>query len=289
MEELLLETIGLTYRYDDTFALRGLDLRVRKGARMAILGANGAGKSTLFLHLNGTLRPASGTILLDGQPVGYQRKQLIEWRRRVGIVFQNPDDQLFAPTVWQDISFGPSNHGLPSDIVCQRVEETICNLGLTAVRDQPIHTLSHGMKKRVAIAGVVAMEPRLLILDEPTAGLDHRGIVEMLALIDRLHCQGTTIVMATHDIDLAVEWADEIAILESGRRLIQGHPDEVLRNDRYITDAGLQTPLVPAISRWLVASGQLPVGASPPRSRHELIELFKSGLSAETNDVRRVG
>jgi cobalt/nickel transport system ATP-binding protein len=219
----ILEVRELCYRYPGGIAaLDGLSLSVARGARLAVLGANGSGKTTLFLHLNGTLTPAAGQIELDGQTPGRDRRGLLAWRSRVGLVLQDPDDQLFAATVAQDVSFGPLNLGLAEAEVRARVEEALAALGIAGLADRPTHMLSHGQKRRAAIAGILAMRPELLLLDEPTAGLDPRGAGQLLAVLARLNAAGTTLIFSTHDLALARAFATEAAILERGRCLGQG-------------------------------------------------------------------
>ena len=180
-----IETRELCYTYEDgTAALDHVSLKAERGRITGILGANGAGKSTLFLNLNGVLTPQSGEVLLDGAPVRRDRKGLAELRRRVGIVFQDPDDQLFSADVYRDISFGAVNLGLPEAEVRRRVEAAMERTGVAHLRDKPTHALSFGQKKRAAIAGVLVMEPEVLILDEPTAGLDPQGVSGLLALLE---------------------------------------------------------------------------------------------------------
>ena len=152
--------------------MSGLDLEVPRGRKLALLRANGCGKTTLLLHLNGTLKPSRGQVLLDGAVAGYGRQALNAWRNRVGLVLQDPDDQLFSATVEHDVSFGPLNQGLPEGQVRMRVAASLTALRIAGLAERPTHALSFGQKKRVAIAGVLAMRPEVLILDEPTAGLD---------------------------------------------------------------------------------------------------------------------
>jgi len=225
-------------------ALDGLTLTVPRGARLAVLGANGSGKTTLFLHLNGTLRPSAGRVELDGAPARHDRQGLLEWRRRVGLVLQDPDDQLFAATVAEDVSFGPLNLGLSDDDVRTRVAEALEALGIESLADRPTHMLSHGQKRRVALAGVLAMRPEVILLDEPTAGLDARGSERLLTRLERLNAAGTTLVFSTHDIDLAYAWADQVAVLEGGRCLRQGPAAEVLADAPLLDRAGLRPPVI---------------------------------------------
>ena len=273
MSDVILETRGVVYNYDrEVCALRGLDFTVRRGRKLAVLGANGAGKSTLFLHLNGTLRPQTGEVWINGRPAGYRRRELLEWRRRVGLVFQNPDDQLFAPTVEQDISFGPVNLGLDNDEVYQCVDESLRAMGIEELRERPVHSLSFGQKKRAAIAGIVAMRPEVLILDEPSAGLDPQGVESLLATLEERHKAGTTLIMATHDVDLACAWADEVAVMRTGRVEKQGSVEEVLSDPLLMRSLDLRGPLVFEVAARLRARGYLPDQGALPRSREALLE-----------------
>jgi len=204
LSELILEAVDLEYSYPDgTKALRNVNLQVHKGEKLAILGSNGAGKSTLFMQFNGIFRPNSGIIKYQGEDISYKNKALIELRKQVGIVFQDPDSQLFSASVWQDISFGPLNLGLPEEVVIERVKQALIDTETTDLEDKPTHLLSYGQKKRISIAGVLAMEPDVIIFDEPTAGLDPRHSQEFMLLLEKLSLEGKTIILSTHDVDLA--------------------------------------------------------------------------------------
>jgi cobalt/nickel transport system ATP-binding protein len=243
---------GLTYDYPGGIrALGGLSVAVPRGGRLAVLGANGCGKTTLLLHLNGTLKPISGRVELDGAVPGYDRRSLLGWRGRVGLVLQDPDDQLFAATVAEDVSFGPLNLGLPATEVRQRVDEALAALGIAALAGRPTHQLSHGQKRRAALAGVLAMRPEVILLDEPTAGLDPAGADQLMACLERLHQAGTTLVISTHDLDLACAWADQVAVLGGGRCVRQGPALEVLAEGGLLEAAGLKRPLVLEIATAL--------------------------------------
>ena len=236
----LLEAYGLTYDYPGGVqALSGLDLSVERGRRLAILGPNGAGKTTLLLHLNGTLRPTSGRVLLDGVVAGYCRADLTVWRRRVGLVLQDADDQLFAASVAEDVSFGPLNLGLSDEEARQRVDEALAALRIADLADRPTHMLSFGQKKRAAIAGAVAMRPEILLLDEPTAGLDQQSAPLLLAVLEQLEAKGTTLVFTTHDVDLAWAFADDAALFKDGRVIAQGVASEILIDEERMSEAGL--------------------------------------------------
>jgi cobalt/nickel transport system ATP-binding protein len=270
----ILSARDLTFRYGDVAGIEGLTLEVSEGRRLAIVGANGAGKTTLLLHLNGTNRPIAGTVLLRGTPVAYDRAGLTQLRTAVGLVFQNPDDQLFAGTVYQDVSFGPLNIGLSEEVVRSRVEDALEALEIAHLRERPTHMLSYGQKKRAAIAGAVAMRPDVLILDEPMAGLDPSGSWHLMGLLTRLHEGGTTLVVATHDMSLAYEWADEVAVLRGGRIVAQGEPPAVMHDPAELAHSGLRVPWVADIAQTLRDCGVLPPDAAPPRTRDELKELI---------------
>ncbi len=271
----LLQAQGLTYAYPGgVSALSGLDLVIEPGRRLAILGPNGAGKTTLLLHLNGTLRPTAGRMLIDGKAAGYSRSELSTWRRRVGLVLQDADDQLFAASVAEDVSFGPLNLGLSKDEARQRVAEALAALRITDLAQRPPHMLSFGQKKRVAIAGAVAMHPDVLLLDEPTAGLDHHSLVHLLAVLERLQASGTTLVFTTHDVDFAYQFADDVALFDEGRIFVQGPAAEVLANESLMKAARLTSPLVLQIGLRARLAGLLTEADTLPKTRTDALVLF---------------
>ena len=276
----LLEARGLTYSYPGgILALDGLDLKVTRGRRLAILGPNGAGKTTLLLHLNGTLRPAAGQVFLDGAAVSYSRAGLSAWRRQVGLVLQDADDQLFAASVAEDVSFGPLNLGLGEHEARQRVEETLAALNIAGLAERPPHMLSFGQKKRVAIAGAVAMRPKALLMDEPTAGLDSHGAAHLLGVLKKLEASGTTLVFTTHDVDLAYGFADDVALFSGGKVLAQGEAAQVLSDEMLLKQAHLRLPLILGLGLKARTLGLLPEGAALPRRRHD-IELLLDQAAA---------
>lgn len=239
----ILEARDLHFAYPDREdALRGASLTVVAGARLAVLGANGAGKSTLLLHFNGTLRPRAGELRCDGQPLSYHRSALQALRQQVALVFQDPDDQLFAGTVRQDVSFGPLNLGLTATEARQRTDEALATMGLEAIAELPPHQLSYGQRKRAAIAGALAMRPSVLVLDEPTAGLDPQGEDALMEKLSSLHQQGVALILSTHDVELAHRWADEAAIMQAGRIIAAGAPQTVLADAALMKSAGLRVP-----------------------------------------------
>jgi cobalt/nickel transport system ATP-binding protein len=266
----VLAASGLCFAYEaDRPVLAGADLALHDGRRVAVLGPNGGGKTTLFRLLVGALEPASGQVLLDGSPVRRTRRGLTALREQVQLVLQDPDDQLFAASVAQDVSFGPVNMGLPADEVTRRVDEALAALGIGELADRPTHLLSFGQKKRTAIAGAVAMRPRLLVLDEPTAGLDPAGVEELLGTLAALYATGTTPVLSTHDVDLAYRWADEVAVVAGGV-VHTGPTDVVLGDADLLRSARLGPAWAPAVHRILGPGAR-------PRTASELHEHLAAG------------
>lgn len=242
MSHRSLSAHALTFRYlGGPAVLDSATLEVRAGRRLALLGANGSGKSTLLSCLAGSLKPTSGAVLLDGAPLTYSRSALRRHRQEVQLVLQDPDDQLFSADVAQDVSFGPMNLGLGADDVRHRVDEALDRLGIEHLRRKPTHQLSFGEKKRVAMAGAIAMRPCILLLDEPTAGLDPLGVEELLSALERLERHSTTVVVATHDVAFALEWADDSAII-SGGSVLAGDPAQLLADESALAAARLRRP-----------------------------------------------
>lgn len=229
----------VSYRYPDgTWALDGIDLRIAPGERVALLGPNGAGKSTLMLHTNGVLRATSGMVLVGDTPI--TDATVREARRRVGLVFQNPDDQLFMTSVFDDVAFGPQMSGLDPHEVEHRVHEALHSVGLADLVSKGSHRLSFGQKKRVALATVLSMGPDVLVLDEPTSNLDPRARRQMIELMTSLY---TTLLIATHDMDLAWTLAERAVVLDTGRVVADGPTPEVLRDARLLEEHGLEMPI----------------------------------------------
>lgn len=246
MKPCIMEIDNLHYAYGDgTVALMGINMVFRKGETVAIIGGNGAGKSTLFLNMNGILKPKVGTIRVKGQPVRYTKASLKDLKRQVGIVFQDPDHQLFSASVIQDVAFGPINLKLPEAEVKARVEKAMTRAGIDTLGERPTHRLSYGQKKRVALAGVLAMEPELIILDEPTAGLDPQGIGELMEQLVTLQRQtGLAVVIATHDIDLVPLHADYVYVMDKGRVTLEGKPEVIFNEASTLRQAHLRLPRI---------------------------------------------
>ena len=280
----ILEAKEIVYRYPDgTKALNGVNFKVEKGEMVALLGPNGAGKSTLFLHFNGILKPSAGQVLVKGVPIKYNSKGLLEVRKTVGIVFQNSDDQLFAPTVKQDVAFGPLNLGLSEKEVEKRVKESLKAVGMEGFENKPPHHLSGGQKKRVAIAGILAMEPEVIVLDEPTAGLDPLGASQIMKLLYDLNKKGITIIISTHDVDLVPIYANRVYIMSKGQIIKEGAPKEVFSNSEIIRKANLRLPRVAHLIEILNDRDRIPIemGFTIGEVRHNLKKYFEGHCDIE--------
>jgi cobalt/nickel transport system ATP-binding protein len=231
----------LSYTYEDgTQALRSIDLSIRANEKVALVGANGSGKSTLLLHFNGIILPQAGEIWVGELTVEPPHLQAV--RNFVGLVFQNPDDQLFMPTVWEDVTFGPFNQGLRGDDLTHRAQHAMLAVGLAPERyaDRLATNLSGGEKKRVAIAGVLAMQPQVLVLDEPTAQLDPRSRRQLIQLLQQLPL---TQIIATHDLDLALELCNRTVVLSQGAIVYDGATEIILNDREFLEDHALELPL----------------------------------------------
>ncbi len=271
---LALQNASYTYP-DGSTGLRDCTLALERGRRYALLGANGAGKTTLLQHLNGLLRPSAGQLCWYGQPIADDRASIAALRRRVGLVFQNPDRQLFSALVEEDVSFGPLNLGLDAEEVRTRVATALDAVGLRDHARRPVHQLSFGQKKRVCIAGVLAMQPEVLLLDEPMAGLDAPMQTELAALLDRLAEAGATIVLSTHDVDFAYRWADDIHVMAAGHCIASGPASEMAGRADVLSAAGQRPPAALALHTELVKHGLLPPGLSP-RSIDALLDGLRT-------------
>jgi len=255
MAKAIIQTENMCYTYPDgTSALNDINLEINKGDRVAIIGSNGAGKSTLFLHFNGILKPTSGLIRIYGESFNYNKKDLMKIRQKVGIVFQNPDDQLFAPTVVEDVAFGPMNLGLPIEEVDKRVKESLAMVGMSGLEKKPPHHLSGGQKKRVAIAGILAMKPEIMVMDEPTTGLDPQGAKQIMSLLYELN-RDMSIIISSHDVEIITQFADKILILHEGKFIGQGSTEEIFNNPELVEKANLTIPKSAALLHLLNGNG----------------------------------
>ncbi|MFI1996175.1 energy-coupling factor ABC transporter ATP-binding protein [Actinoplanes sp. NPDC020271] len=236
-----LKVSRLHYAYPDgRAALRGVDLTLAPGERVALLGPNGAGKTTLVLHLNGILHGGGGTVEVSGLPVTPgDRAAIAEIRRRVGIVFQDPDDQLFMPTVAEDVAFGPANAGVRGEELAARVDEALAAVGMSEHRDHVPHHLSFGQRRRVAVATVLAMRPEILVLDEPSSNLDPASRRELAEILESLP---VTVLMVTHDLPYALELCPRSVILDTGRIVADGATADLLADRELMRGHRLELP-----------------------------------------------
>lgn len=256
MEQVHLETKDLSYTYHDgTQALKKVNIKIKKGEKVAIMGPNGAGKSTLFSHFNGLNEPTSGHVEIDGEKIIFERDELLKVRQKVGIVFQDPNDQLFAPTVKEDVAFGPMNLGLDYDEVEKRIKESLEMVGMASFEDKTPHHLSGGQQKRVAIAGIIAMRPEIMILDEPTAGLDPEGVDKVLNILNNLNKEGMSIVISSHDIEMVSQFADKIFVLYEGSIIAEGDKHQIFSDKELLKKAHLKAPVTTEILYKLKENG----------------------------------
>lgn len=256
MTNIQLSTENLSFTYPDgTQALKNINIEIEKGEKVAIIGPNGAGKSTLFSHFNGLTEPTSGCVKIEGKAISFEKDELLKVRQKVGIVFQDPNDQLFAPTVKEDITFGPMNLGLSYGEVEKRVEDALKMVGMENYEDKTPHHLSGGQQKRIAIAGIIAMKPEIMILDEPTAGLDPDGVEKVLNIMNQLNKEGMTLIISSHDIDMISKYADKIFILYNGEIIESGNKNKIFSDMELLKKAHLRTPITTEILYNLKESG----------------------------------
>ena len=281
-DDVIIKAEDLYFSYDDgnTRSLNGLSLEIRRGQKVAFMGANGSGKSTFFLCCNGINKPSKGTMYFCGKPYDYSKKGLLELRSKVGIIFQDPDSQLFSASVYQEISFGILNLGVPAEEAKSEVEKVIDYLEITQFRDKPTHALSGGQKKQVSIADILVMHPDIIILDEPAAALDPKHTTMVNKIIDRMTDSGITVVMSTHDVNYALEWADEIVLLHEGKVLMQGSPLDVFSNKSALAMTNLEQPAVLELFEELCRKGVLKPSLPLPRNLRTL-ESYIENLSTK--------
>lgn len=241
----MLATVNLSFSYQDTPALKAVNVDFSTQPVTGLVGANGCGKSTLFMNLSGILRPQQGAVLWQGQPLDYSKRGLLALRQQVTTVFQDPEQQIFYTDIDSDIAFALRNLGVDEAEIARRVEDALTLVAAHAFRDRPIQCLSHGQKKRVAIAGALVMQARYLLLDEPTAGLDPSGRAQMIEIIKRIVAQGHHVVISSHDIDLIYEVSDAVYVMHRGEVLAEGAPGELFSRAEIMMQAGLSQP-------WLV-------------------------------------
>ena len=282
--QVTMEHVTHTYQPGSPFqatAIQDVSMEIREGEFLALIGHTGSGKSTLAQHINGLLKPTSGKVLLDGKDIhekGFDKKEV---RKTIGLVFQYPEHQLFEETVAKDVGFGPKNLGLSEDEIKERVIEALQKVGLgePELMEKSPFELSGGQMRRVAIAGVLAMRPRILVLDEPAAGLDPQSREDMLQLIRGLHEQGATIVMVSHSMDDVARFATRAVVMEHGAIAMEGRPQEIFRHAERLEGMGLDVPSVCKLGMKLRAMG-LPCPEDifrEEQAEKALLALWKGG------------
>lgn len=279
VEEVMIEVKGLSFAYENQVrALNHINFTIAKGEKIALVGPNGSGKSTLFLCLNGVLKPQEGSICYCGMPISYSKKELLNLRSKVGIVFQDPDNQLFSASVMQEISFGPCNLLLEPTEVKARVEEVMNVLHIEHLKDRPTHYLSGGEKKRITIADILVMKPEVILFDEPVSALDPKHTEIVYGILEKLSSYGITILISTHDIDHAYAWADRVLVFQEGNLLGEGTAVDIFTNDRLLQIANLKKPSILGLYDRLVSEKILTSQSNIPRNSEDLVEEIKKQI-----------
>lgn len=276
-KDVIIKAEDIFFSYDDeqTYSLDGFSLELKKGKKIAFLGANGAGKSTFFLSLNGINKLVKGRLEVDGKEVTYDKKSLQELRSKVGIVFQDPDNQLFSASVRQEISFGAMNMGMNMEEVDKAVDKVVEKLLIGPFVHKATHALSGGQKKQVSIADVLVMMPKIVILDEPASSLDPKHTTIVNGIIEMMVEEGITVLVSTHDVNYAYGWADEVVVIHDGKVLMHDEPRKVFHNKEVLSKANLETPTVLEFYDRLVAKGIIHSAKETPRTVEQLDELIK--------------
>ena len=279
MKELL-RAESISYRYDDKYlALNNVSVAFHAGEMVAVLGGNGAGKSTFFLCCNGVLRLRSGKIFYKGEEITGSKKDIYKLRQAVGLVFQDPDSQIIAGSVESEVSFGPMNLRLPHDEVTRRVELALERMNLSGYKDYTPHYLSGGEKKRVSIADILAMQPEIILLDEPTASLDPQNEEALEKTLTELNREGITVVISTHDVDFAYRIADRVIVFAKGEIIADAGAAEVFASKGILEKAGLKKPLLYESFEYMQSSSPNLNNHPKPRTIEEFlttIQLFRT-------------
>ncbi|WZL74256.1 ATP-binding cassette domain-containing protein [Clostridiaceae bacterium 35-E11] len=276
MKEYIVETKEIDFQYPDgTYALRKLSISLEKGKKIAIVGSNGAGKTTLFLTLNGVYKPNAGKVYFQQKEVNYRKKEILSLRKNMGIVFQDPNTQVFSANVFQEVSFGPMNLGLSEEEVRKRVNDALEKTEIKNLKDKPTHFLSGGQKKRVAIADILAMDPEVIFLDEPTAFVDPKTSKDLMVFFNQLNAEGKTIVLSTHDMDKVYPWADYVYVMQAGTVIGEGTPQEIFRDEALLQSADLDKPwIIEVYEEWISNRPHLK-NSKVPRNQEELFDLLR--------------
>ncbi len=274
--DYIINTKGLSYSYHNgQKALFDVNIAIKPGEKTAVIGSNGSGKSTLFLCLNGINKPQKGDVFFKGNKIDYSSKGLLNLRRSVGIVFQNPDDMIFSSSVRQDIAFGLLNMGFSNSQAEEKIKSISKFLNLEGLLDKPVHELSGGEKKRVSLAGVMVMEPEVIILDEPGAYLDTLNAKTVYKIIDSLSQKGKTVIISSHNMDFVLNWADSVIVLKEGKVVFNGRTEDLFLNNELLNFAVLDEPQIIKIYNMLINKGVIEAGAPVPKNITELEMLIK--------------
>nr|WP_312577445.1 energy-coupling factor ABC transporter ATP-binding protein [Sedimentibacter sp.] len=274
MRKPILEVKNLNYTYGNgKVALDDVSVHIYEGEKIAVIGSNGSGKSTFFLNMNGVLTPAQGQIIYRGTPVN--KKNMNELRKNIGIVFQDADNQIIASTVLAEVGFGPMNLKLSKEEVLNRVYEAMTYMNITDLKDRPPHYLSGGEKKRVSIADIIAMKPEVFIFDEPTAALDPLNAMILEEVLDKLDCEGKTILISTHDVDFAFRWAERLLVFCNGKIIADGPPVEIFKNIELLEKANLKQPIMFEIYELLVEKNYLEDKKIYPKGMEEFKKMLE--------------
>lgn len=274
MEDLTLklDNLNFTYPLSDKKATDNLSLEIKKGEKVAIIGRNGMGKSTLFFLANGVLKPDSGKIFLGNNEIKHSKDDLKLLRKSVGLVFQDPDNQFVAPTVEEEISFGPLNLGYSQDETREIVDDILRLLKIENLRSRSTHSLSGGEKKIVSIGSVMALYPDFLIFDEPTAGLDNYNSKNLLKILDMLHDLGLGLIISTHEIDFAWEWSEKVIIIKDGKVAASGPTTEILTDIDLLNENKLDIPYIVEFTNFLKETHDI---KTYPKNMEELKKILK--------------
>ena len=275
--EKVIQLKNVEYVYPDgTNALTGVNLTIGKGEIVAVMGENGSGKSTLFKILNGTLKPTKGSVLIDGKPVEYNKKGLLEVRKKVGFVFQDADDQLFSADVRQDISFGLFNLGWTEEQVKEKVDQIIKYFNMESFAKKPVQFLSGGQKKRVAISDVVVMEPKIILFDEPAAGMDATNVNILDEILEKLHKREKTLLVSTHDSHRTFEFSNRIILMKDGKIIEDGIPQKVFIKRDVLRETNIAEPYVVTIFKILKEKNLIEENIEKiPQNMEELKKILK--------------
>lgn len=276
-EALILQVKDLHFRYnDEKETLRGINLDIYEGEKIAVLGSNGAGKSTFFLNINGVLKSSSGQICYRGKTI--DKKSLNELRKNVGIVFQDADNQIIASTVEAEVSFGPMNLKLPRQEVIERVDKALAYMNISDFKKRAPHYLSGGEKKRVSIADIIAMESEIIIFDEPTAALDPLNAAMLEEVLGKMNEEGRTMLISTHDVDFAYRWADRVIVFSNGQIIADDTPFNIFCQEDILEQASLKHPTMFDVCRIIEEQSEISTQESYPRNISEFKDFMNKLL-----------